>query len=62
MSFTQGPDLEGLRERVNSRALTEEDFALLEQLLQRAEAPAEGDTVAGRPVVARLPFGMDVIK
>ena len=50
--------LEGFRERLKSRTLTDEDVEYLEWLLEAQQL----GTIAGRPGVARLPPGMDVIK
>jgi hypothetical protein len=55
-------DVAALRERLKSKDLTDEDISFLEALLSRDEELRTNNTIGGRPFVARLPFGMDVIK
>ena len=55
-------DLKGLAARLKARTLTTGDAAVLAEVLKRYTEGTKGKSVAGRPIVARLPFGMDVIK
>jgi hypothetical protein len=55
-------NLKGIRERLKAGKLTGDDIKLLDELALRAEEAAKGPSVAGRPIVARLPFGMDILK
>jgi hypothetical protein len=54
--------LQEVRERLRTGKLTTDDTRILEELVLRTVEDVKGGTVAGRPVVASLPFGMDVIK
>jgi hypothetical protein len=51
-----------IRERLTAGKLTGDDIKVLDELALRAQEAATASTVAGRPIVARLPFGMDIIK
>jgi hypothetical protein len=62
MAHRDRPDPEGFRERLKSRTLTDEDIEYLERLLEGREPGEDVETIGGRPVVAHLPHGMDVIK
>jgi hypothetical protein len=58
--------LSGIRERLRAGKLSEEDHRLLDDLLNGAEEiaslePAEKGG-SGKRLVARLPFGMDIVK
>ena len=55
-------ELNELRERLETRNLEERDFAFLRKLIDLAWLRRTDETVGGRPVLAHLPFGMDVIK
>lgn len=57
--------LKGLRERLRKGQLKEDDYKVLEDLLDGAEQIAslgKPGTAGDKRVVARLPFGMDVVK
>lgn len=56
-------NLKGIRTRLRQGKLTEEDLALLNDLLDGAEEVADLKVdKKGRVLVAQLPFGMDVVK
>ena len=50
-----------IRERLKAGKLTDDDVKMLDELLLHAEQSALG-TVGGRPIIARLPGGLDLIK
>lgn len=63
------PEQEGygqLRERLKSGSLTGDDIKRLEELLSRSEGRTDDSgalgTLGGRPIIARLPGGLDVVK
>ena len=49
-------------ERMSVGKLTDTDKELIKELLTRDAKDRTGETVGGRPVVAKLPHGMDVVK
>ena len=49
-------------DRLKSGKLTDQDKKDLENLLKQAASDTKGETIGGRPVVAKLPHGMDVVK
>ena len=51
-------DSNDLKNRLRKGELTADDIAYLERLVDQATTM----TVGGRPIVARLPGGLDVIK
>ena len=51
-----------VKSRVAKNTLTKDDQIFLKELLDRTEQGAKAKSIAGRPIVARLPFGMDIIK
>ena len=53
-------DHKGLRDRLKSKSLTDDDIKKLDAILARESG--EGEQVGGKRVVARLPHGMDVVK
>ncbi|MEE8506534.1 MAG: hypothetical protein V3S40_09995 [Kiloniellales bacterium] len=56
-------DLGAIRERLRAGNLGDDDKKFLDVLLSQAEASGLGEELAGgRRVVAKLPFGMDVVK
>ena len=59
-------DFGQLKERLKSGSLTSKDVKRLEKLISQSEgaAGAAGSLgkVGGRPIIARLPGGLDVIK
>ena len=55
-------NLDALKERLVGSALDPNDIKFLEELIAIHEKEDESDQIAGRPVVARLPFGMDAVK
>ncbi|HVG29354.1 MAG TPA: hypothetical protein VM864_06505 [Pyrinomonadaceae bacterium] len=62
---SQTGDYKLLKERLRSGALTAEDKQRLEEiisLLEGGKADASLGTVGGRPIIARLPGGLDVVK
>ena len=64
---TKDEDYGKLRERLRTGKLDQEDLKKLEELLSQAEKAGTGrggnlGTVGGRPIVAHLPGGLDVIK
>ena len=58
-------DYAQLKENLRSGSLTKEDVKRLEEIishLEREEAGTTLGTVGGRPIIARLPGGLDVVK
>jgi hypothetical protein len=60
-------DLRGLKGRLKAGTLTQEDVARLVDLVSKAEEAAALEatstkTIEGRKVIARLPYGIDVVK
>jgi hypothetical protein len=55
-----------LKERLRSGKLKPEDIKKLEEIISRVEQPREGSgslgSVGGRPILVRLPGGLDLIK
>jgi hypothetical protein len=51
-----------VKSRLSKNALTKEDQAFIKMLLTKTEQDAKGKSVGGRPIVAKLPYGMDIIK
>lgn len=54
--------LQDLRGRLTSGKLSAEDIRYLDGLLGKAEADGLGEQIGGKRVVARLPYGMDIVK
>jgi hypothetical protein len=48
--------------RLSSGKLNEQDKKLIKDLLNRAASDQKGKTIGGRPIVAKLPHGMDIVK
>ena len=67
MSTKSKIDHRGLRERLASGKLTKKDTATLDELvvfsmeLSKAVSSAK-EKVGGKSVIARLPFGVDIVK
>jgi hypothetical protein len=55
-------DLSEVKQRLLASELTPEDVKFLEELIEIHEQPSEQNEIGGRPIVAHLPFGMDVVK
>lgn len=53
-------DIGGLRERLKSKKLTDDDIRRIDGLL--AKEAGEAESIGGKRIVARLPHGMDVVK
>ena len=51
-----------LRKHLSSGTLTEEERKMLEELFNQIHSAQNLGSVAGRPIIARLPGGLDVIK
>jgi hypothetical protein len=51
-----------LIQRLKSGKLTPNDIKRIEKVLAEAEKDQAGKTIGGRPIVARLPHGMDIVK
>lgn len=48
--------------RLSSGKLNDQDKKLIKDLLNRAASDQKGKTIGGRPIVAKLPHGMDIVK
>lgn len=48
--------------RMNSGKLTAQDKKLIQVALAQVASDKKGKTIGGRPIVARLPHGMDIVK
>jgi hypothetical protein len=55
-------DLQQVRERLRAGKLTSEDAKLLEEILVREDDLRKGVSSTGRPIIAHLPYGMDIVK
>ena len=51
-----------LVKRLKAGKLTASDVKQIEKLIAVAEKDQGGQTVGGRPIIARLPHGMDIVK
>lgn len=56
------PNRAELVQRLKAGKLTASDIKQIEKLLAVAEKDQAGKTIGGRPVIARLPHGMDIVK
>ena len=54
--------LHEVRTRLKSGKLTDSDVHYLDGLLGKAEAEGLGEKIGDKRVVARLPYGMDIVK
>jgi hypothetical protein len=48
--------------RLDEGKLSDEDVAVLRELIDFSKKRSTAEEVGGRPVIAHLPFGMDVIR
>jgi hypothetical protein len=55
-------DIAGMRSRLTSGKLSDDDKKFIDVLLAQAEREGLGEHADQRRVVARLPHGMDVVK
>jgi hypothetical protein len=51
-----------IRDRLSSGNLSDDDIKKIVALLDREKSGGDLGTIGGRPIVARLPNGMDVVK
>ncbi|MEQ8966782.1 MAG: hypothetical protein RID91_13220 [Azospirillaceae bacterium] len=52
----------GVRERLRSKSLTEDDIKILDDLASLAERTGMGEAVGDKVRVAQLPGGFDIVK